>query len=125
MQFSFDQEDRARPVIEVQWNADGDGERAQSLNAYTVRIPPSRAGAQRGMDLRQRWVEEISRPSLEAGGVGLTGTEREIDRALMALARNLHRHLHDSDVLWDVVGHSIAMAIRPASHGDADMGSTK
>jgi hypothetical protein len=125
IQFSFDEQDPAQPVIEVEWKVAEDGERPQSLGAYMVRIPPSRAGAQRGMVLRRRWVEEVSRSTQKVGGVDLTGREAEIERALMALAHSLNGHLHDSDVLWDVVGHSIGAVFPAPSHRDAETRSAK
>jgi hypothetical protein len=125
MTVRFDQQDPAQPVIEVEWKGADDGERAQSLDAHTVRIPPSRAGAQRGMDLRRRWVEEVSRSTQRVGGVDLTGREGDIERAVMALAHRLNRHLHDSDVLWDVIGHSIAAVFPAPLHRDAETGGAK
>jgi hypothetical protein len=125
MRFSFDEQDSAQPVIEVEWKVAEDGERAENLGDYMVRIPPSRAGAQRGMVLRRRWVEGVSRSTQKVGGVDLTGREGEIERVLMALAHSVNSHLHDSDVLWDVVGHSIGAVFPAPSHRDAETGSAK
>jgi hypothetical protein len=115
MQFSFVQDDPTQPVIEVGWNTAVNGETAHRLDNYAVRIPASGADAQRGLELRRRWLDELPRHPPMAGGDDPTETER----ALTRLGARLNRLLHDGDVLWDTVGHSIAALLAPPSHHDA------
>jgi Clp amino terminal domain, pathogenicity island component len=48
MQFGLEPDDPTQPVIEVRWNTAVNGETAQSLDGYAVRIPPIGADAQQG-----------------------------------------------------------------------------
>ena len=118
VRFSFEEEDRARPALEVEWIPGGDPG-VPKLDAYAVRIPPSGSGAQRGIELRRHWVEEVSGHLGKTDGVAPSGWEGEIGPALSALWRRLHVLINDSDVLWDVIGHSISTTMIPPSRPHA------
>ncbi len=125
MRFSFEQSGPPHPVIDVEWNSAVDAD-AHGLDAYAVRIPSSGSGAQRGLELRRLWAEEVSRHPQQVGGVDSSRWEGEIGPALVALGRSLSRLLGESCVLWDVVGHSISTSISPPPpHRDGQTGTTR
>lgn len=52
--------------------------RRRTASTPTARIPPSGAGAPRGVQLRRRWVEKVSSHVQEASAVDLTGRSDEV-----------------------------------------------
>jgi hypothetical protein len=126
MRFDFEQDDRAQPVIEVRWNAAHDIEQAHGLDGHAVRIPPAGACAPQGRVLRRRWVQAVSGHAQASAAAGQAERADEVERALRVLGLRLGTLLHDTDVLWDVVGHSISTLVPgPSSPRDAHTASTE
>ena len=115
LQLSFEQENRERPQLEVYWITADDLSGAAKLGSYAGRIPPSGPDRQHGAELRQKWVDEVSRSPQRVDGLISPEWEAEMESALFLLARRLWRLLHKSDLLWEVVGHGIPIIIKPAS----------
>ena len=97
------------------WITADDLSGAAKLGSYAGRIPPSGPDRQHGAELRQKWVDEVSRSPQRVDGLISPEWEAEMESALFLLARRLWRLLHKSDLLWEVVGHGIPIIIKPAS----------